>query len=426
VSRLLAPLAVFAAVLAAMVALNGGATSPPALSAGGAAGGDLGRASGDPLADAQAAVRAAPASASAYASLGGAYLERARETGDPGFYSRADRALDAALRRDPSSLAALVGAGTLAGLRHDFSDQLRLGREASSVAPELARPLTVIADAQVELGRYSAARRTVQRLVDLKPSLPAYARASYYRELHGDLYGAVEAMRFAVSAGGSPESAAYVETLLGDLELTRGRIAAARTAYRMAVRDLPDFPQALTGLARIDAARGRLHLAAARLRRSTNELPLTTALTLLAEVEGAIGQKRAATADLAAARVQHGLLGRNGTLPDAEAVLFEANHGSPRRAVSLGRRVWRAAPSIRSADALGWALTRAGHPRDGLVWARRALRTGSRDPLFRLHAGLAARRAGRVRAAGRYLTTASKGRAALSPASIRLLEEARQ
>ena len=423
-SRLLAPLAVFAAVLVAMVALNGGATSPPALSAGGAAGGDLGRASGDPLADAQAAVRAAPASASAYASLGDAYLERARETGDPGFYSRADRSLAAALRRDPRSLAALVGAGALAGLRHDFSEQLRLGREAQSVAPELARPLTVIADAQIELGRYPAARLTIQRLIDLKPSLPAYARASYYRELHGDLDGAVEAMRFAVSAGGSPESSAYVETLLGDLKLTRGRIDAARADYRMALRDLPDFPQALTGLARIDAASGRLHRAAARLRRSTNELPLTTALTLLADVEGAIGQKRAATADLAAARVQHGLLGKNGTLPDAEAVLFEANHGFPRRAVSLGRRVWRAAPSIRSADALGWALTRAGRPRAGLVWAQRALRTGSHDPLFELHAGVAARRVGRPGEAKRYLTAALKGGAALSPASIGLLTEA--
>jgi tetratricopeptide (TPR) repeat protein len=470
VSRLLAPLAVFAAVLAAMVALNNSATAPPALSAGGvsaggdpgadgraasrgAPGGDLGRASGDPLADAQAAVRAAPASASAYASLGEAYLDRARDTGDPGFYSRADRALDAALRRDPRSLAALVGAGTLAGLRHDFSEQLRLGREARRVAPELARPLTVIADAQIELGRYSAARLTIQRLVDLKPSLPAYARASYYRELHGDLSGAVEAMRFAVSAGGSPEGSAYVETLLGDLELTRGRIAAARAEYRMALRDLPNFPQALTGLARIDAASGRLHRAAARLRRSTNELPLTTALTLLAEVETAAAHRdaaraagraarravrggqavrhratrefRAARADLAAARVQHGLLGKSGTLPDAEAVLFEANHGSARRAVSLGRRVWRA-PSIRSADALGWALTRAGHPREGLVWVRRALRTGSQDPMFRLHAGVAARRAGRVREAEPYLTTAWRGRAALSPASTRLLEEARR
>ena len=56
-SKLLAPLAVFGAVLVAMAALNGGAASPPALSAGG----DLGRPAGDPVRDAQAAVRAAPA-----------------------------------------------------------------------------------------------------------------------------------------------------------------------------------------------------------------------------------------------------------------------------------------------------------------------------------------------------------------------------
>jgi tetratricopeptide (TPR) repeat protein len=264
----------------------------------------------------------------------------------------------------------------------------------------------------------------MQRLVDLKPSLPAYARVSYYRELHGDLGGAISAMRFAISAGGSEESTAYVETLLGDLELTRGRIRPARDAYRSALRDVPDFPQALTGLARIDAASGRLPRAAARLRRSTDRLPLTTALTLLAEVEGEIGNARAARADLAAARVQHRLLRRSRTLPDAEAVLFEANHGSPAGAVALGRRVWRLAPSIRSADALGWALTRAGRPREGLVWARRALGTGSLDPTFRLHAGVAALRSGARSDAKGYLTAAVRGAAALSPGARRLLEEA--
>ena len=420
-SRLLAPLAVFGAVLAVMVALNGGATSPPALSAGG----DLGRPTGDAVADAQAAVRAAPASASSYAALGDAYLGRARSSGDPGFYSRADRAYGAALGRDPGSVGALVGAGTLAGLRHDFSKQLRLGTAALRVAPELARPLTVIADAQIELGRYAAAGRTIQRLVDLKPSLPAYARVSYYRELSGDPAGAIRAMRFAVSAGGSPEAAAYVQTLLGDLELTRGRTGAARAAYRAALRDLPDFPQALTGLARIDAAAGDLRPAAARLRRSTDRLPLTTALVLLAETERALGERRASRGDLAAARAQHMLLGTGGTLPDAEAVLFEANHGSPARAVRLGRRVWGAAPSIRSADARGWALTRSGRPRAGREWARRALRLGSVDPLFRLHAGVAARRTGLRGEAERYLTVAARGAAALSPGSLRLLREAR-
>jgi tetratricopeptide (TPR) repeat protein len=398
VSRLLAPLAVFAAVLAAMVALNGGATSPPALSAG--RGPD-------------------------YAALGDSFLARARATGDPGFYTRAERAFHVAMRRDPASVGGLVGAGTLAGLRHDFSEQLRLGMVARRAAPDLARPLTVIADAQVELGRYRDAARTIQRLVNLKPSLPAYARVSYYRELRGDLSGAVEAMRYAISAGGSEESTAYVETLLGDLELARGRTAAARAAYRSALRDLPSFPQALTGLARIDAAGGDLPRAAARLRRSTNRLPLAGSLVLLSEVERALGRSRAARADLAAARAQHRLLRASRTLPDAEAVLFEANYGSPARAVRLGRRVWRSAPSIRSADALGWALTRAGRPRAGLAWARRAMRTGSADPLFALHAGVAASRSGVRGDAERWLTAAVKGADALSPGSVRLLEEAR-
>jgi hypothetical protein len=49
---------------------------------------------------------------------------------------------------------------------------------------------------------------------------------------------------------------------------------------------------------------------------------------------------------------------------------------------------------VRSADALGWALTAAGHPRAGLAWAHRALRLGSRDPLFLYHAGMTARAAG--------------------------------
>jgi Flp pilus assembly protein TadD len=93
--------------------------------------------------------------------------------------------------------------------------------------------------------------------------------------------------------------------------------------------------------------------------------------------------------------------------------------------VRLGRSVRRRAPSVRSADALGWALTRAGRPREGLDWARRALRLGSRDPLFRLHAGVAASRLGLRDEAAVHLGIAVKGAAALSPRSIRLLEEAR-
>ena len=154
-----------------------------------------------------------------------------------------------------------------------------------------------------------------------------------------------------------------------------------------------------------------LDAAARLLRRSTRRLPLTTSLTLLSEVELAAGRRSAAARHLDASREMHEADIAGGGLPDAEAVLFEANHGSPARAVELGRSVFRRAPSIRSADALGWAYTRAGRPELGLEWARRALRTGSKDPLFRAHAALA--RQGR---------DAIRGEPALSPALRQLLE----
>jgi tetratricopeptide (TPR) repeat protein len=418
---LLAPLAVFGVLLAVLAAVNGGmeGVTPPAAV-------DPGAPSGDAVADFQRAVRAAPDSAAAYAGLGDAYLSRARETADPGFYSRAERAFDAALRRDPGDLGALIGAGTLAGLRHDFLAQLRLGREAVAVAPELARPYTVLADTQLELGHYDAAAESIQRLLDAKPGLPAYARASYYRELSGDLPGAVEAMRLAVSAGVTPENVAYVRALLGDLELQRGRAGAARLAYTGALRALPGYPAGLVGLARADVAGGDLGRAAARLRRAAERLPLTPTLTLLAEVERQLGRGGAAAGALAAVRAQHELLRNAGTRPDAEAVIFEADHGSPARSVRLGRRVWRAAPSVRSADALGWALTRAGLPREGYGYARHAVELGSRDALFRLHAGIAAREAGLALPAERHLALAADARAALPPSALALLREARR
>ena len=417
---LFAPLVVFAAVLAVLMAVNGGGA--PSLSVSS----DPGAPTGDAVADFQRAVRAAPDNAGAYAGLGSAYLARARETGDPGFYSRAERTFDAALRRDPGDLGALIGSGTLAGLRHDFRAQLVLGRRAAAVAPRLARPLTVIADAQIELGRYAAAERSIQRLVDAKPGLAAYSRASYYRELSGDTAGAIEAMRLAASAGGTPENVAYVQALLGDLELQRGRVDAARLAYTAALRALPGYPAGTVGLARADAAGGDLGRAAARLRRAAQRLPLTSTLGLLAQVERAQGHQAVAAAALDTARAQQGLYRAAATAPDAEAVLFEADHGSPAAAVALGRRVWTAAPSVRSADALGWALTRAGRPGAGYAFARRAVALGSRDASFRLHAGIAGKEAGLPGPAARHLAIAFGARAALGPEARALLEEARQ
>jgi len=351
-----------------------------------------------------------------YATLGGALMQRLRETGDASLYTRADMAFAEALERDPRNLDATVGLGTLALARHDFRAALRHGQRARRIGPRSFAPFAVLVDAQIELGRYGAAERTLQRMIDFKPTLASYARVSYFRELHGDVEGALDAMRLAVSAAPGPgENRSYVQTLLGNLELERGRIAAAAASYRTALAGFPSYAPAEAGLARVDAARGRLQAAIDRLRGVVGRLPLPGYVVALGETGLAAGRRADAASDFELVRVQQRLLGARGVNADAELTVFEADHGSPRRAVRLGRRGYAAAPSVRAADALGWALTRAGRPRAGLVYARRALRLGSRDPLFLYHAGVAARAAGAPEAARGYLTRALAANPRFSP-----------
>ncbi|MEJ7750077.1 MAG: tetratricopeptide repeat protein [Thermoleophilaceae bacterium] len=366
--------------------------------------------------DLQDQVRAAPEEASGYSALGDAYLQRARETGDAGLYLQAEGAFDQALRRDPEDLAATVGVGTLALARHDFRAGLRLGRRARALAPTTVRPFAVVVDSQIELGQYEKAERSLQQMVDRKPNLDSYSRISYFRELEGDLPGAIEAMRLAVSAGGgTPENEAYVQTLLGDLELEGANVAGATEAYRGALAKVPGHPPAQAGLAKVDIAAGRLERAQRRLRSVSDRLPLPIYVIPLAEVELALGRQERAAEDLEIVRVQRRLLEDAGTRADVDLVLFEADHGSARRAVRLGRGVLADAPSVRSEDALGWAYTRAGQPARGLALARRALRRGSVDPSFHYHAGMAARQTGDLPLARRELREALSLNPAFSP-----------
>jgi pentatricopeptide repeat protein len=341
------------------------------------------------------------------AELAAAYLQKVRETGDPNFYARADGILRLALARGPEDPAELIEAATLAAGRHDFRGALRLAERARALQPEAIAAYPVLVDALVELGRYDRAERVLQQMIDRKPSLPAYARVSYFRELHGDLDGAADTMARAVSAGGAvPENVAYVRTLLGDLELARGRPGAARRAYGMALAAVPGYTPAAAGRARLAAYRGDLAGAIAGWRRIVTRLPLPEHVIALGEAERAAGRRAAARRDLELVQAQQTLLDGAGVNTDVELAVFEADHGDPRRGVRLARRAWAAAPSVRSADALGWALTRNGRPEAGSSWAQRALRLGSLDPTFRFHAGMSALAVGRDEEGRRQLRTA--------------------
>src|SRR3954447_732547 len=232
----------------------------------------------------QAAVRAAPGNPQRETELADAYLQKVRETGDVGFYARAEGLLRRAAARAPRDPGVLISQGTLALARHDFAGGLELGRRAQALNPDSRAADPVVVDALVELGRYGAAERALQAMVDAKPNLASYARVSYFRELHGDLDGAVAAMQRAIAGGGPVrENIAYVQSLLGHLELARGNEGAAHHAFRAAALAVPGYVPAAVGFAGRPAPGGALGGAGGRGGRSAGPLPLPEYIVGLGE-----------------------------------------------------------------------------------------------------------------------------------------------
>jgi tetratricopeptide (TPR) repeat protein len=331
-------------------------------------------------------------------------LARVRDTEDPDFYAPAEEALAEARRLEPRSAAVALGYGELQMSKHNFRDGLRWGLRARRLAPDTVRPLGLIADAQIELGRYRAAGRTLQRLVELKPGVAAYSRISYFRELHGDTSGALEAMRLAVSAAGTkPADVAALRVLLGHLELSAGRTAEGERLFRLVLRDDPRNAKALDGLADVEMAKGRPRAALARWRRLSAAVPSPHYAGDVVELSQLYGTRAETRRAIARVRALDRALVAAGADVDGESAVFEADYGSPRRALAMARRAYAEAPAVQRADALGWALTRAGRPGEALRYAREALRLPGYDPMFLYHAAIAAREAGRDGLARRWL-----------------------
>ena len=80
-----------------------------------------------------------PTNWQAFQQLGLGYIEKkARDTGDPSYYARAEEALRKALQLNPQDAPELmVGMGSLALSRHEFQQALDWGFKAHTTTPTI-------------------------------------------------------------------------------------------------------------------------------------------------------------------------------------------------------------------------------------------------------------------------------------------------
>jgi tetratricopeptide (TPR) repeat protein len=184
------------------------------------------------VASIQERLRRIPADWTAWAALGMAYLEQARVTSDPSYYPKAEQAVtrSLALRRSGNS-DALVARAALANARHEFAGARRDALSVLGANPYHADAYAVLADAETQLGHRAAATAAIQHLVNLRPGLPAYARASYDLEQRGLTVAATDLMRAALVAAVDRHDIGFCRVQLGDLAFGSGDLTGATAEY---------------------------------------------------------------------------------------------------------------------------------------------------------------------------------------------------
>jgi tetratricopeptide (TPR) repeat protein len=370
-------------------------------------------------------LRAQPKDATGWATLGVAYVEQARTSGDPTRYPQAQKVFERSLKLRPAAEndAALAGRAALAAARHDFTTALREADRALRVNPYSERALSSRVDALVELGRYDEAQRAVELADRRRPGIPVFTRYAYVRELRGDTEGARRVLLQALNSASASSTAdtAYVATALGQLAWSQGQYARAQGHYATALRADPKYLPALEGRGRTYAAQGNTKRALSDLEEVVRRYPLPGQLAALGELREAGGQREQAEEQYRLVGTWTVLARANGVATDLETALIEADHGDAAAALKAARAEWSRRESVHTADALAWALHANGKDREALTYAKKATgkSPGYRNALFLFHRGMIERALDDTKAARRDLTAALDLNPGFSPTGAR-------
>jgi tetratricopeptide (TPR) repeat protein len=377
------------------------------------------------IARAQQRLRQVPGDWSTWAALGGAYLERARISADPSYYPKAEGALQKSLSlRGRDNAEALTGLGALANARHDFAGAAAFARQALAVDPYDAEAYGVLTDALTQLGDAAQATAAVQHMLDLRPGLSAFTRASYDLEQHGRITDAETLMARAAQDAVDPADTAFCRYQLGELAWQDGQLSEAESQYAAGIAADPSYLPLREGQAKVAAARGRIADALHGYADLTKIYPSPAYFLEYADLLRSTGRMADADAQVALAAAAQQLFTANGGTDDLTGSSVALAQGRPADAVRLASKEWHRRHFADVADALAWALHASGRDADALSYARQAGALGVRNAKYSFHLGMIELALGDTKAALRDLKRAKSINPSFSPVDAPALREA--
>ncbi len=343
--------------------------------------------------------------------LGWALARRARESGDPSFYARAEDQASAALKPDPANFEARkLSVWVLLG-KHEFARALDEATALNLRVPDDVMVYGFLADANAELGNYEAAEKAVQWMLDVRPgNLSGLTRAAYLREVFGDVEGALDAYSAALTrmAPTEIEDRAWILGQMGLLLTSVGRHDDASTVLEQALGLFPGYHYALNAVSQVRTAQNRQGEAVALLRQLCAAAPHPEHLYKLAEALHRAGN---AEATAVYAEFEKKALAESASNDNAnrELVFYytdRAGNAGEALRLSLLERARR--HDVHTLDAHAWALSASGRQTEARREIEEALAVGIRDAAIFYHAGAIALKAGDPATARKYPGTIAR------------------
>ncbi|MEE9288411.1 MAG: tetratricopeptide repeat protein [Bacteroidota bacterium] len=327
-----------------------------------------------------------------YVVLAQLFLRESRVTGnDLEYVTKAQYLLEEALRRDPENFDAIVTKASMLMSMHHFEEAKEFAEKAIARNPYNAFAYGVLCDALVEMGEYEEAVKACGRMLSIRPDLRSYARASYLRELHGDLHGAREAMKLAANAGVfGHENRAWALYNLGTLYLNEGKLDIAAYVFQGILEERPNYAYGLGGLAEVNSRRGDYAEAIELVETAYEVIPSHHFLEELANIYRASGQmeKARSTAVRALEAMQQDE--QRGWHIDQEYAIFCADQElNLREALKRAQSAYERRPNnIDVLETYAWVLYKNGKAVEAVPYIERAMRLNTQNSTLHYRAGM--------------------------------------
>lgn len=334
------------------------------------------------------------------------FMQEARVTGNYMYYDAAAlRSIKSVLKKEPDNIEALVLQSHIYLSQHHFTEGLEVAEKARKLNPYYAFIYGLLVDGNVEMGDYKAAVEKSDEMVSIRPDIRSYSRISYLREIHGDMPGAIEAMKMAVDAGGNgDEPTEWARTQLARLYEHTGDLKSAEMHYTIALNNRTAYAPAIAGLGNLAIAAADYNKAIKLYEEAAELLPDFSIHKQLAQLYYLTGNEQKAKS--VTKRLIEELQGdakkgeedeEVGHYTDRElAYAYLLNNDNDNALKHALIEYNRRPENIDVNETVGWVYHKQGKNAEALPYIKTALKTNSKNPALLCQAGLIYISAGNV------------------------------